>query len=120
MSGLGNTPTCNLRRPAPSRRMWSFDFQKHTNIYCKGTVPLCRILRWNGEESCFTKFHKDKVLVNPSNVPEQLCTTRKNDNRAPPPSRKRKRSPDIPNRRSSSTRIPAQERRRSLRLHDLR
>ncbi|ETN07460.1 hypothetical protein PPTG_13359 [Phytophthora nicotianae INRA-310] len=56
-----------------------------TRYMCsKCTVPLCRILRWNGEESCFTKFHKDKVLVNPCNVPEQLCTTRKNDNRAPP------------------------------------
>ncbi|EGZ07971.1 hypothetical protein PHYSODRAFT_319024 [Phytophthora sojae] len=84
---------------------------------CK--VALCQVARWNGETSCLEKFHSDKELPDPCKGPEQVISTQVHTNRAPPPSRKRQHSIEIPNRRASSTRLEIKERRRSLRLREL-
>ncbi|EGZ22297.1 hypothetical protein PHYSODRAFT_354453 [Phytophthora sojae] len=81
---------------------------------CK--VTLCRAKRWAGGQSCFDKFHNAPTLPDPCQVPDELISTKSNENRAPPPSRKRSTSLDPPNRRTPTVRLANKARRRSLRL----
>ncbi|KAE8976963.1 hypothetical protein PR001_g25265 [Phytophthora rubi] len=81
-------------------------------------VALCRVARWNGELSCYEKFHSDKELQDPCLVSDQLISAQKHGHRAQPPSRKRPHMLAIPNRRASSTRLQPPEHRRSLRLRE--
>lgn len=79
-------------------------------------VSLCRAARWSDDESCFEIFHRKRKLPDPCKRSHHLKSTKSNENRAPPPSRKRSRVLDPPNRRAPSVRLTNRHRRRSLRL----
>ncbi|EGZ08552.1 hypothetical protein PHYSODRAFT_306418 [Phytophthora sojae] len=81
-------------------------------------VALCR-QDGMGRGRASTKFHSEKELPDPCSVSGKLNSTRENNNRAPPPSRKRPSSMvDTPNRRSPSAHLHLRERRRSQRIRE--
>jgi hypothetical protein len=89
---------------------------KHSRLGHKTThacsvclVPLCSVHRFD-DESCFKQWHCAVTLNNPCAHDAQAPTVQLNDNRAPPPSRKRSDHQDPPNRRSRVSRIQVQDR----------
>ncbi|KAE9190862.1 hypothetical protein PF004_g21779 [Phytophthora fragariae] len=49
---------------------------RHTCEVCR--VSLCKTKRWNGDESCFDKFHAERRLPNPCEHPEAMHVVKTN------------------------------------------